>query len=258
VQLFDAYRNNLIVGGGRFYMRLSGDASFLSRREDVVPTCQDTQNGRAVCTYEPVYRGQHQVTVMLLNHSVTQPGGLGLTGSYYTAADGATDSRHDATYVRIDKKVQFSWSSGLIVPSWDLAAGEAVPLSVAGQSVRWEGYLVAPRSDTFRIVAAAQHLNASVYIDEVLVFDSLAGVTQPVQLVLDAAYAIRVIASSSANTGASGADSADSAKDNGGAKWIDLRWSTATVREYTVPTFFLYDSAAPIVHSPFAVTVAAP
>lgn len=248
IQLYDTYNNNLITGGNRLYVRLEGDATFQHRRLDVTPTCTDTQNGRTACTYVPVYRGAHQLTIRLLNNSVNHPGGLGLTGRYYTSVDGATDEHAAplATFTRVDPKVQFVWPDGVLVPSPVLPRGAFVPLTGAGQSVRWDGYLVSPRTDVFHLVARARNLKVSLYLDEVLVFDTAMAISEPVKLVLDAAYRIRIVASSHNNL-------------IGGqelvAKSIDLRWSTPTVREYPVPAFFLYDSAQDVVLSPFAVVV---
>lgn len=246
VQLYDSYHNNLITGGNRLYVRLQGDAAFLQPRQDVIPACQDTQNGRSVCTYAPVYRGVHQLTIRLLNNVITHPGGLGLTASYYTSTDGAMDQHEAATFTRIDESVQFTWPTGDIIPSTVLAVGRSIPLGRAGQSVRWNGYLVSPRSDLFHIVTRASNLNASVYLDDVLIFDTAVGIDEPVSLVVDAAYHLRVVASSANNNPAGG----------GSFRAIELRWSTPTVNEYAIPRFFLYDSASDVALSPFPVTVA--
>jgi hypothetical protein len=243
IQLYDTFKNNLITGGNRFYVRLEGDASFQHLRQDVIPVCQDTQNGRTTCTYTAAHARAHQLTIRLLNNSLTQPGGLGLTATYYTNADAATDGRMQPTYMRVDPTVQFVWPHGQLIPSEHLPAGAVVPVTSGGQSVRWDGYLVSPRDDTFHIVARTSHLNASVYLDDVLVFDSLAEISAPVVLVQDSAYRIRIIASVATRSAEV-------------ERAIDLRWSTATVREYPIPRFFLYDSATDIALSPFPVKVA--
>lgn len=246
IQLYDEFNNNLITGGNRLYVRLEGDAAFLQPRQDVIPSCQDTQNGRSVCTYAPVYRGVHQLTIRLLNNVITHPGGLGLTASYYASTDGAMDQHESSMFARIDPTVQFTWPGGNIIPSAALASDKSIPLSRAGQSVRWDGYLVSPRSDVFHIVVRTSSLNASVYLDDRLIFDTASGIDTSVQLVLDAAYHLRVVAFSANN-------------DVGGGvsfRAIELRWSTPTIREYSIPKFFLYDSATDVALSPFPVTVA--
>lgn len=249
IQLYDSYHNNLITGGNRFHVRLQGDASFQHLRQDVVPSCQDTQNGRTVCSYTPRHTGTHRLNIRLLNNTLTRPGGLGLTATYYTSADAATDGHALPTFMRIDPVVQFSWPTGLLIPSEHLSQNNVVPLRQGGQSVRWDGYLLSPRNDVFYLVARAQNLNVSIYLDDDLVFDTLAGIEAPVRLVQDAAYHIRIIASAVAvRSDQAGAVEVERA--------IDLRWSTATVREYPIPQFFLYDSATEIALSPFPVVVA--
>jgi hypothetical protein len=152
---------------------------------------------------------------------------------------------------QVDPMVRFSWSDGLIVPVNHFASGGLqmdtnsgkVPLSLsAGQSVRWSGYLVAPRSDSFHIVAVVQNLNVTVFLDSVLLFDNSLGLSNSISLVADASYALIVVASRD--------PSALQAVVS-----IDLRWSTAGVREHTVPTFFLFDSAKEVALSPFPVRV---
>jgi len=247
------YNNNLITGGNRFYARLQGDASFQNLRQDVTPTCEDTQNGRTICTYSPTNVGTHQLTIRLLNNSLTRPGGLGLNAKYYTTVDGAMNDRSDEAFSRIDPVVQFTWSSGLVVPTNDVkinvgssAAPRTVPLSKGGQSIRWDGYLISPRNDYFGIVARSINLNSSVYIDDVLVFDTVSGISASVAMLQDSAYHIRVVTSA-----------APTLNQAPVARSIDLRWSTATVRENPIPQFFLYDSAEEIALSPFPVNVTA-
>jgi len=270
IQLYDEFNNNLIIGGNRFYVRLQGDAAYQQRRLDVTPHCVDTQNGRAICSYSALYPGPHQLTIRLLNNSVSQPGGLGLTGRYFTSSDGAVraaaavaTSTAAAFYSRIDARVQFTWSDGRMIPAQQAlqAAGtstaaldqqQQVSVVAAGQSVRWDGYLVAPRTAAFWIVARTVLVNASVYIDDALVFDTALGISAPIDLVQDAAYAIRVVAVA-LNTEASIDIPADSPVVS--EKSIDLRWATGTIREYSIPPFFLYDSATDIALSPFPVNV---
>jgi hypothetical protein len=151
--------------------------------------------------------------------------------------------------MRIDASVMFTWPDGNIIPSAALSRGASIPLSRAGQSVRWDGYLVSPRTDTFQLFARTSSLNASVYLDDRLVYHATSGINVAVPLVLDAAYRIRVVASSANNVLSGGG--------GGGAAYraIELRWATPTIREYSIPTFFLYDSATDVELSPFPVTV---
>jgi hypothetical protein len=253
VQLYDTFRNNLVVGGDRLFVRLLGDARFHAPSLAVAPQCSDTQNGRYVCTYTPRHNGSHELVIRLLNNSADHPGGAGLYARYYSSADGAVGASEAFVSQQVDPLVRFSWPDGLLVPanhssSGGLQAGTSggkVPLSLtAGQSVRWSGYLVAPRSDSFRIVAAVENLKVTVFLDSVLLFDSWQGLANSVSLVADSSYALTVIASRE-----------PTALSEGGGVSIDLRWSTAGVREHTVPTFFLFDSAKEVALSPFPVRV---
>ena len=260
IQLYDTYRNPLIMGGNRFYTRLQGDASFLHSTYVVAPMCQDQQNGRTTCTYSPLYEGHHQLVIRLLNNSIALPGGLGLTGYYYSSRDGAVDGDRSSAYIRIDSRVSFYWDSGLIVPSDAVATATAaalqsgpIPLTDAGQSVRWVGYLLSPRSDMFRVVARASNMDVSIYIDDSLVFDSIAGVEEDINFVLDSTYAIRIIAIANADYQTQLADG--SMVHSMLPMSIDLRWSTPSIQEYSIPRFFLYDSADDIAYSPFPVVV---
>lgn len=290
IQLFDRFRNNLIIGGDKFWIRLQGDANFSDSQLDVIPRCEDTQNGRYICRYQPLYAGTHQLAIIHLNSSVTPMGGLGLTATYYASFDGATDGRRGVrkysaapAYTRIDPQVKFRWAQGLVVPVDDLAvttptapvsssaavvpvaAGaevdgadkfvslEELPLRDAGQSVRWDGYLIAPRGDVYTFNALVVNMEAQVYLDDRLVYDSRDGVAPPVHLLLGSAYEIRVLARTRYTVPA--------AKDvftspSPGVVSIDLRWSTPTVNEYSIPQVFLFDSGTEIAFSPFPVLVA--
>jgi len=250
VQLYDSFNNNLVRGGDRLYARLGGDAAFQAPRRDVVPRCADTQNGRTVCTYTAADAGAHRLTLRLLNSSVARPGGLGLTASYYssptaaTAPLASTATPTSLRVARIDTTVDFSWT-GSMVPLDPLGASGASTTTSGGplgSSVRWEGYLLSPRTDAFTLVVRSLYINASIFLDDELVFDSGGtGVSLPSALRLGAAYRIVVVASS----------------DAAGAKSAQLRWSSASIQEHTIPQFFLYDSAAEVALSPFPVAVAA-
>ena len=85
INLFDKFDNHLVVGGNRLYVRFFGGASFLTPHT-TVPLCVDMQNGQYVCSYKALHTGPHELRIWLLNSSTTQPGGLGLTGRYYTNA----------------------------------------------------------------------------------------------------------------------------------------------------------------------------
>ena len=108
--------------------------------------------------------------------------------------------------------------------------------------------MVSPRTDLFSLSALAVGINVTIFCDSILVFDSLANVSVPVNMVLDGAYALKVLAS----TWPVPVD----ANETASAVKISLQWSTSIIRKYTIPAYFLYPFAEDVVYSPFPVTVA--
>lgn len=230
IALHDRFQNALVVGGGKFFIRLQGDADFISSSLAVTPACVDNLDGTTSCSYLPVYPGPHHLMVKLLRQPVDHPGGAGLLGSYYDSADGAR-SGQSARIIRIDPMVSFAWNDTLL-PS-------AQPQT--GQSVRWEGYLVPPRTARYTLTVAAQGVQAMIFIDSQLVFDSLSKISRTVDMLASAAYAIKMIVTSAAGSA--------------GMKTAELRWSSPSIRQTSVSQFFLYDGAQEVAHSPFPVVV---
>ena len=139
-------------------------------------------------------------------------------------------------------------------------------LPVAGQAVRWSGYLVPPRSDNYTLSVLLLHASASVYIDGLLVFDSGdgsgdgagsgagtgtgtgagGGIQLTLPLAAETPYEIEVSASvapAAYNFPVS----------------LELVWSTPTVKQHRVPQFFLYpDGAEDLAGAPFPVAVNQP
>ena len=254
VNLFDNYRNALLVGGNKFYVRLVGDSSFANpaTMAEASPCSDLNTGGSYLCRYTPLYPGHHQLVVRLLlldaaNSNQRGPGGSGLLGSYYTSVDGCLAGTSSlANIVRVDSKVSFQWPSGFVVPSKPTANTlQTLPLEGSGQSVRWEGYLLSPRTDAFNLSAVVVGLNVTIYCDDQLVFDSFQGISTLVNMVADASYALLVVASAAPSASASGP----------AARSVNLQWSTPIIRPYTIPTFFLYPYAADVAFSPFTVTV---
>lgn len=243
VQLYDSFRNNLIIGGDKLYVRLIGDANFQSRSIPVVPTCTDTNNGRYIFKYQPMQNGTHQLVVRLLNKTFKAIGGNGLTGHYFTSSAAIEDSV--VPYLqRIDPLVRFTWENGFIIPRRDDHSND-VELRAAGQSIRWSGYLVAPRTDLFFITAHTMNLNVTVYLDGKMVFDTHTTEPLPVPFIVDAAYEIIVEVKVESSLASSDL-----------RRSIDLRWYTILLpRESTIPTFYMYHAADEVVLSPFPVTV---
>ncbi|CAM9348575.1 unnamed protein product, partial [Discosporangium mesarthrocarpum] len=104
-------------------------------------------------TYTPLGTGAHQVVVMQL-----MPGGL--TGSYW-------DNQWlmgTPTMERVDPEIKFSWGTGSITPY----GRDYV-------SIRWEGKLLAPSTETFTLYLRADDA-ARLYLDHVLLIDAWEGV----------------------------------------------------------------------------------
>jgi len=253
VILHDIYRNKLTVGGNKFFMRLIGDVSAET------PVCSDSQNGAYRCSYTPRNSGFHHLVIRLLlvdalNSNSRGPGGSGLLASYFSSVDGALvpqeASGHGtglvANVIRVDPVISFSWSDGLIVPFFQSGdVQQAVRSRSSGQSIRWEGYLVSPRTDLFTLSALAMGINVTIFCDDKVVFDSFANISVPVSMIVDTAYALKVFASIWPCA----------SEETASAVKIALQWSTTIIRKYTIPAYFLYPLAAEVAYSPFPVTV---
>ena len=242
IRLYDIYDNPLTVGGNKFYIRLIGDAKFDTINLPVVPLCSDKQNGIYNCLYSPHYHAYHHTVISVLQCSAdtTTAGGCGLLGSYYTYLDGSIRNSSTPEVIRVDSNVNMQWTNGYIIPQNNTSQG-GLRLRSAGQSIRWDGYLVSPRTDLFNLTAIVTSLNASVYCDNQLVFDSFSGYQVPVQFIQNSVYQIRIVTSTKIQT-----DSITS---------INFMWSTGTIKAYTIPSFFLYPYAEEINSSPFPVIV---
>ncbi len=270
IQLFDAYANKLITGGDKIYVRLNGDRSF-RKDETVVPKCYDNLNGRYKCSYVARHNGYHELDVRILHASTSQPGGLGLLGNYFNSPQAlinidGDDAMAPNTYTRVDEKVSFSWPTGIILPMHitlseseeshvtgtvangygSLTVGMDASLEAtvrrSGQSVIWTGFVSPPRSDTFQLKLRSVGMSGSIYIDDVLVFDSLEGICESIEFLGQAAYAIVVKASVIQAASQSPVS-------------IELMWKTRVVKWTVIPSFFLFDSAEAVYISPFPVIV---
>lgn len=275
VQLFDRFNNAHIVGGEKLYVRLIGSGGFHASRV-ITPVGTDMRNGKYIFTYTPTYSGPHELVVRLLNNSVSTTGGLGLTGAYFGGGDAGGvagiggDSEFVATAVtgtslpaelnmvpvvtRIDRQVYFSFPKGYVIPTYDYEKAHAdtwTPttgntLAFSSGYIRWSGYLVSPRTDIFTFAVHTKHLNATVYIDSGLVYDSVTGITNSVALTTNAAYQIVVEAWINALSSAAPYEAA----------FIELVWSTPVIQPPAlINRYYLYDSANEIAYSPFPVNV---
>ena len=274
IQLYDQYNNKLLTGGNRFFIRLYGDANFTKQSLPVIPTYSDTQNGRYVVSYQTKYASKHLLSVSLLTNNFSYPGGRGLMGYYYNTFDGAINNQHtlpdsnnnnttsssipttNFLYSQIDRKISFSWSAGYLFQlfsSYGLVQDNGQTdvqllssinsLRNTGQSIRWEGYLVAPRTDDFQVYAHVKNMNVTIFLDSEMIFDSATSVMKTTSMSLFTAYQIRVVAQVSR-----GVTENDEVS-------VDLRWSSWNIRDQVISQFFLYDSATPVQLSPFPVEV---
>jgi hypothetical protein len=271
--LYDTFSNPLQVGGHKFHIRLIGDASF-DGAHAVIPTCRDSNDGKYLCSYSALYTGPHELHIRLLNYSITQPGGLGMTGRYYIHPNSPRVDEYTSSplIMRIDSHLSFSWPSGSFIPadyfhqykdgervsdSMPLLSAAANNAHMAGQYIRWDGYLVPPRSDEFRLKIVGDRINATIYVESVLVFDShvvsgggdgdgdgigIGLIEYPVSLMDSSAYRVTVEVSI--------APSEQSFPSS-----MKLLWSTPSNKWSIIPGYFLYDSADAISFSPFPVEV---
>jgi hypothetical protein len=281
VQLHDVFNNPLQTGGARFYARMVGGyipsvapapAPPAQVPPDVVvPACTDQHNGRYSCAYTPLTKGTHSVHISLLTGPLGgYPGGDGLLATYYDSSEpfapGATP-----VATRVDPVVNFAWDGGYMLPSagggsaaavsavsaaangggvvsayveraGDANAVTTLPTRGNGQSARWTGYVVAPRADTYQLSVRAVHANASVFLDNVLVYDTVAGTAVARTLVGDAAYRVVVEVRVGAEPYKAPVE-------------VALMWAANAIKASLVPQFFLYSSADEVQFSPFTVTV---
>eukprot|EP00981_Chlorochromonas_danica_P000612 scaffold139_cov260-Ochromonas_danica.AAC.9 len=251
IALRDQYGNGISVGGAKFFVRLIGDANFTSNSLTVVPACRDNLNGKYACYYMPGYAsGPHLLIVKLLHQPLGHPGGAGLIGKYFDSPQGALLAKDElARAIRTDPKVQFVWNrDDGIIPLYSNTPSSTVEVQrqlFLGQSVRWEGYLSAPRDDLFSIKANAVNMNVSIFLDEELMFDNWRQISRSRTLLTSSSYTLRIIAT------------VDKSIASGETIAIDLRWSTPTLPERSISQFFLYEEATDVNHSPFPITVSA-
>ena len=203
------------------------------------------------------------------------PGGLsGVTG----VDSGNAQATWGQPYItRIEPVVRGSWPDGYIIPLFDtvptdrtallsmrkynttdLVEGtesngygqpsvganlDAGALRALGQSAAWEGYVVPPRTDYYSFRLSMLRMQGSVYIDEMLVYDSALSISELVSFTENQAYHIRV------------EGVVTNATQWSAPVHIELQWSTPVVKWAHIPAFYLFDSAQEAQHSPYPVTV---
>ena len=229
----------------------------------------DNLNGRYKCSYIPRHNGYHELDV-ILRSSTSQPGGLGLLGTYFNSPLDI-ESLHDddafasSTYTQIDKKVSFSWPTGVILPvssalvdnndvnvtgtvangydSRSVGMDDNLQAAVrpSGQSVIWTGFISPPRSDIYQFKLRTVGMTGSIYIDDVLVFDSEDDFYDSVEFYSQAAYKINVKASVMYAASSSPVS-------------IDLMWKVP-VNKWTIISSFFCMIQQKLARNPFPVVV---
>jgi hypothetical protein len=255
IALFDTFSNPLEVGGNKFHLRVAGTGynsdgtGWRSSLAVAVPSCKDQQNGKYLCSYVATTPGNFEIRMLLLNSTRSHPGGDGLRGSYFSRTDGAMPgSPLTEEFNRVDPVLSFQWTDGLVFPVPDVLPPSPLDSNsfFSGFFVRWEGYIIAPTTDSFTISCDSNGFKSVVYIEDDLVFDSDEGSLMPnLSWDADIAFRIRVEISSVGpviiGTPASFA----------------LMWQTAsTLRRSVIPAFYLYSEAREIAYSPFPLVVA--
>ena len=272
VTLFDKYSNRVRTGGAKLYIRLEEGGGVVingTGAVDLLPTCEDGNDGTHSCSYRPTVQGPHLLRVLLLSgQGQDRPGGDGLLAQYFDTAYPAQGIA--PVLARVDGNIHFVWPSGRIYPFND---GTGVNLAVSisgetstygdrdrdrgsyrenGQSVSWTGYLVCPRSDLYRLSARIMNMNASIFLDSQLVFDSTLenGLMPSVQMEPGNAYRLLVVAHIIPSSYASSSQPTDVRPVE-----IALMWAARSFHISVVPGFFLYSSGEDLPGSPFRINV---
>merc|ERR1711871_243501 len=258
--LRDTFGNQLVVGGNQFYMRLLGDAeshlvrpSMVTKRNNdlqnpsvlsdpAIPICQDLLNGKYLCSYMPMYSGPHELHIMLLNYSTSQPGGLGLSGLHYSGLSLGASIEEDPEVVKKihSGPLSFTWINGYALPVSSMASAGR---RRAGQFIRWDGFLISPRTDLFSFSIQGEKMSTALYLDKYLVWDSDSGYETEMNMILGVSYEFVLEVKIEARYAEAGELS------------MKVLWKTSSYQQAVIPGFFLYDSAQHVSYSPFYVNV---
>ncbi|KAJ8601307.1 hypothetical protein CTAYLR_007233 [Chrysophaeum taylorii] len=222
VQARDEYRNSQLVGGSIFRVQLRG-------AQRVVGIADDRDDGTYAVRFssQNLTVGEYEVNVELANR---QHGEGGLTASYF--ANGVLFG--EPAVVRVDP--------GPIIYDW--GTGEVSPGARDHASVRWTGFLLAPRTAPFEIEVEVADTDdvARVFVDGALVvhtFRHLEKVgTGIVHMVADALYSLTLELEESTSSAA-----------------LALRWSSDEIAKQPIAAYFLFPSSTPISDSPFALSL---
>jgi len=245
----DAYSNLLDRGGAEWYLRLRGP-------EVVRGVVNDNGDGEYSAEYTPTIKAQPggvanysmdvilaspasftTITASQSNNGVWSGGGGGLTASYYTNKD----LHGEPVLRRIEKQVNVNHMYGAVAPS-----------AIDHASVRWQGYVKAPVSDTIKFELVANE-GADLLIDGALVASSRTNTgadrnhddgtsTGWGSVVMEQGVLYEIEVTSYERVGTSS---------------VVLFWQSDRTPRSVVPPFFLYpqSTAAHIHGSPFDVAV---
>jgi len=200
IQAKDRFSNQLdgsvqeLSSGASFFVELRGSANALAGRDDVQGTAHlfadvsegvANSNGIYSVSYTPRVAGEYTLDVTLRNQGglvatifrnvdFTSPITGDTIGNDHCAhvtsdvVDGE-DPFHptgivtSCTSSRIDSTVSFDWGRGSPIDAYGLVESSGAPYELERFSMRWEGFVRAPASETVRfVVESADHVFLSV------------------------------------------------------------------------------------------------
>lgn len=119
------------------------------------------------------------------------------------------------------------------------------------QSIQWSGFIYIPRTDTFAFSTnidasgyATDVVVTSIYVDDVLIYDSISDINKPLRLLSHTVYKIQMITVFD-----------PAIRHNNKPIGVTLRWSSPLMPWVVIPQFYLYDSSTPLLYTPFPIDV---
>lgn len=125
--------------------------------------------------------------------------------------------------------------------------GNSFNLPNSQQSISWEGFLAIPKTDAYSFATSvgSNHITVgTVYIDNVIIYDSMAGIQLTVDLLENVMYKIEVYISINSES-----------LPNNAPVAIALTWRAPQMEWMVIPQFYLFDSADAIAYSPYPLMV---
>jgi hypothetical protein len=244
--LRDSYGNRLSSPNYRFYMRLIGLTENL-RPIPIIPTCKVMDDFVYRCVYQAIFPGPYNLSLQLLNTSTSRPSiGSGLWMSAYAIANATAFLQ--PLYTTLVSQVSVSYPTGYLLSQYQLASVNAqvddnIIIESVGESLRWQGYVVASVSDGYSFRMLSQNIYGLIYIDDDLAWESSMTSDQSISVKLmdGASYKIMVMISPSVP---------------GRAISASLQWKAASAKDWsTVPASQLFNDASGIADSPYRIEV---